>query len=87
MPDSLALFQHALLFAFKISVALALAASCAGIVISLLLSVFQIQDQALPFAVKLIVVGVAVALTGHAAGSELLRIVDRVFELASVART
>lgn len=87
MPDSLALFQHGLLFAFKVSVALALAASCAGIAVSLVLSVFQIQDQALPFAVKLVVVGLAVALTGHAVGTELVRIVERVFELASVART
>jgi type III secretion protein S len=86
MPDSLALFQHALLFAFKISVALALAAACAGIAISLVLSVFQIQDQALPFAVKLIVVGVAVAATGHAIGGEFIRIVDRVFEFVSAAR-
>jgi type III secretion protein S len=86
MPDSLFLLQHALLFAFKVSVALALAAACAGVAISLVLSAFQIQDQALPFAVKLVVVGAAVAVMGHAVGAELLRLVERVFELASVAR-
>ncbi|WP_206952687.1 EscS/YscS/HrcS family type III secretion system export apparatus protein [Trinickia acidisoli] len=84
MPESLVLFQQALLFAFKVSVALALAASCAGIAISLALSVFQIQDQTLPFAVKLVVVGLAVVITGRAVGLELVRMVDQVFELASV---
>jgi type III secretion protein S len=87
MPESLVLLQHALLFAFKVSVALSLAAGCAGIVISLVLSVFQIQDQTLPFAVKLVVVGAALAITSHAIGAELLRLIDQAFDLASVVRT
>lgn len=87
MPESLVLLQHALLFAFKVSVALSLAAGCAGIVISLVLSVFQIQDQTLPFAVKLVVVGVALAITSHGIGAELLRLIDQAFDLASVVRT
>ncbi len=86
MPESLILLQHALIFAFKVSVALCLAAACAGIAISLVLSVFQIQDQTLPFAVKLVVVGAAVAVTSHAIGAELMRLIDQAFELASAAR-
>ncbi|PMS20426.1 EscS/YscS/HrcS family type III secretion system export apparatus protein [Trinickia dabaoshanensis] len=86
MPDSLILLQHALLFAFEVSIVLSLAAGCAGIAVSLVLSVFQIQDQTLPFAVKLLVVGAAVAITSRAAGAELLSLIDRAFELASVAR-
>jgi type III secretion protein S len=87
MSDSLMLLQHALLFAFKVSVVLSLAAGCAGIVISLLLSVFQIQDQTLPFAVKLVVVGVMIAITGRAVGAELLSLIGQAFDLASVGRT
>jgi type III secretion protein S len=86
MPDALMLLQHALLFAFKVSVAISLAAACAGIAISLVLSVFQIQDQTLPFAVKLVVVGAAIAMTAHSVGTELIRLVDQAFELASVRR-
>lgn len=85
MPESLGLLQHALLFTFKMSLALALAASCASIVISLILSAFQIQDQTLPFAVKLIVVCAALAVAGRSIGIELLRIVDQVFALVGVA--
>ncbi|MGN6665834.1 MAG: flagellar biosynthetic protein FliQ [Trinickia sp.] len=86
MPESLILLQHALFFAFKVSVALCLGAACAGIAISLVLSVFQIQDQTLPFAVKLVVVGAAVAVTSHAIGGYLIRLIDQAFELASAAR-
>ncbi len=87
MPESLMLLQQALLFAFKVSVAVSLAAAAAGIAISLVLSVFQIQDQTLPFAVKLVVVGTAIAITGHSVGAELMRLIDHAFELASVRRT
>lgn len=86
MPESLTLLQHALLFAFKTSVAFSLAAACAGIAMSLVLSVFQIQDQTLPFAVKLVVVGAAIAVSAHSAGAELMRLIDHAFELASVRR-
>jgi type III secretion protein S len=87
MSESLILLQQALVLAFKASVGLCLAAACAGIVISLILSVFQIQDQALPFAFKLVAVGAAVAMTGHAVGAELVRLIDQAFELASMPRT
>ena len=87
MPESLVLLQHALLFAFKVSVVLSLAAACAAIAISLVLSVFQIQDQTLPFAVKLVVVGAALALTAQSIGAELMRVIHHAFELASVPRT
>jgi type III secretion protein S len=86
MPESLLLLQHALLVAFKLSVALALIAACAGMMISVVLSAFQIQDQTLPFAVKLIVVGIAVAVTGESVGVELLGIVDQALELVGTPR-
>ena len=86
MPESLVLFQQALIFAFKASVGLALVAACAGIAISLVLSVFQIQDQTLPFVIKLVTVGAAIAVIGHGIGAELVRMVDHVFELVSVRR-
>ena len=86
MPESLILLQQALFFAFKVSVAFSIAAACAGIAISLVLSVFQIQDQTLPFAVKLLVVGAAIAVTAHSVGAEFIRLIDNAFELASVRR-
>jgi type III secretion protein S len=83
MPDSLGLLQHALLFAFKMSLLLVLAAACAGIATSVLLSAFQIQDQTLPFAVKLIVVCAALAAAGQSICNGMLDIVDQAFALAA----
>jgi type III secretion protein S len=85
MPESLGLLQHALFFTFKMSLALVIVASCASIAISLVLSAFQIQDQTLPFAIKLIAVSAALAIFARSMGIELLRIVDQVFLLVSVA--
>lgn len=83
MPESLGLFQHALLFAFKMSLLLVLAAACAGIATSVVLSAFQIQDQTLPFAVKLIVVCAALAAAAQSICTGMLDIVDHVFALAA----
>ncbi|GLU32579.1 hypothetical protein Busp01_24210 [Trinickia caryophylli] len=79
MPASLALFQQALFFAFKMSLLLALVGACAGVAFSVLLSAFQIQDPSLPFVVKLVVVGVALAVCARPIAAELLRLVDNVF--------
>ena len=86
MPASLALFQHALLFAFKTSVWLALVAAGAGVAISLVLSVFQIQDQTLPFAIRLVIVGAAITIMGPSIGTELVRVIGQAFELAGDRR-
>ena len=83
MPESLGLLQHALLFAFKTSLVLVLAAACAGVVASVVLSAFQIQDQTLPYAVKLIVVCAALALSAQWIGNGILGIIEHVFALVA----
>jgi len=86
MPDSLAFMQHALVLAFKISLLIALVAACAGVAISLVLSAFQIQDQTLPYAVKLVVVCATLAASAHSVGIELVRLVEQAFALAAAPR-
>jgi type III secretion protein S len=81
MPDSLALVQHALLFTFETSLVLVLAAACTGVAVSVMLSAFQIQDQTLPFLLKLVVVSVTLAATWHTIGKRMLDIVEQVFAL------
>ncbi|HTI19195.1 MAG TPA: flagellar biosynthetic protein FliQ [Trinickia sp.] len=86
MPESLGLIQHALFFALKTSLVLVLAAACAGIVTSLVLSAFQIQDQTLPFAVKLIIVCATLAIVARSMGHEMLALVEQVFALVASSR-
>lgn len=83
MPDSLGLLQHALLLAFKTSLVLALVAACAGVATSIVLSAFQIQDQALPFAIKLVVVCAALVAYARSIAVDLLGIVDQVLALTA----
>jgi type III secretion protein S len=83
MPEALGLLQYALLFAFKMSLVLVLAAACAGIVTSVVLSAFQIQDQTLPFAVKLIVVCAALVAAAQSLGHGMLDLIEQVFALVA----
>lgn len=86
MPDSLAFLQHALVLTFKMSLLVALVAACAGVATSLVLSAFQIQDQTLPYAVKLVVVCATLAAGANAFSVELVRLVEHAFALAAVPR-
>lgn len=86
MPDSLAFMQHALVLAFKMSLLVALVAACAGVAMSLVLSAFQIQDQTLTYAVKLVVVCATLAAGAQSFGIELVRLVEQAFALAAAPR-
>lgn len=86
MPDSLVFMQHALILTFKMSLIVALVAACAGVTMSLVLSAFQIQDQTLPYAVKLVVVCATLAASAHSFGIELVRLVEQAFALAALPR-
>jgi type III secretion protein S len=81
MPDTLSLVQHALWFTFETSLVLVLAAACTGVVVSVMLSAFQIQDQTLPFLLKLVVVGATLAATWHTIAKRMLNIAEQVFAL------
>ena len=50
-----------------------------GVFISLLQTVFQIQDQTLPFTVKLVAVAITLAITGTWIGGEIGLLSQSVF--------
>ncbi len=56
-----------------------------GVVVSLLQALLQIQDQTLPFAVKLVAVGLTLSMTGRWIGVELIQFINLAFDL--IART
>ncbi|NYZ66176.1 flagellar biosynthetic protein FliQ [Endozoicomonas sp. SM1973] len=58
-------------------------AIAAGVLTSLVQTLTQIQDQTLPFAIKLVTVGVTLALTGRWIGGELIQLMSLVFSLIS----
>lgn len=54
-------------------------ASVVGIIISLLQALTQIQEQTLPFAIKLLAVAVTIAAMAGILGSELLHFTEGIF--------
>lgn len=50
-----------------------------GLIISMLQATMQLQDQALPFAIKLLLVGVTLSLTGRWIGIEVIEFTNLVF--------
>jgi type III secretion protein S len=76
MSESYTIFQNGLLLVVWLSLPTLLTAVFFGILISLVQTALSVQDQALPFAFKLIAVGVVLALTGRWMSSEVLQLAD-----------
>lgn len=76
MFEILSFFERALVLVVILTAPPILAAVVSGMLVSVLQSLFQIQDQTLPFAVKLIAVGIALYLTGRWIGVELINLTN-----------
>lgn len=76
MAESFAIFQKGLILVVWLSLPTLLTAVLFGVLISLVQTALSVQDQALPFAFKLIAVGVVLALTGRWMSSEVLQLAD-----------
>lgn len=57
-----------------------------GVLISLLQAVMQLQDQTLPFAIKLVAVGLVLAMTGRWIGVELIQLTLLAFNMIEQTR-
>ena len=81
MADILQFFQQGLWLAITISAPPLLVATLFGVLISLVQAVTQVQDQTLPYVVKLMSVAITVALLGRWFGGELMQLCDAAFAL------
>jgi type III secretion protein S len=72
MIETIAFFQKGMLAVVWLSLPPLAVAVVVGVLVSLLQAVLSVQDQSLPFAVKLLAVGVTLALMGRWMGVELL---------------
>ncbi|WP_158783749.1 type III secretion system export apparatus subunit SctS [Pantoea sp. BAV 3049] len=79
--DILTLFRQAMLLVVLLSAPPLIVAVIVGVIVSLLQAVMQLQDQTLPFAIKLVAVGVALALTGRWIGVELIELAQSAFAM------
>lgn len=81
MHESLSLFKQAMILVVLLSAPTLITAVVVGITISLIQALMQLQDQTLPFALKLFSVALALALTGRWMGLEIMRLADLAFKL------
>lgn len=79
--EIIALTAQALFLAFRVSLPVVLASAGVGVVISLIQAVTHIQDQTLPFLLKLGAAVTTLFVTGYWMFNELNRFAQRVFEL------
>lgn len=81
MAETLNYFQHGLLLSIMLSAPPLLIAAACGMVVSLIQAVTQIQDQTLPYVVKLVAVGATLAATGRWIGVELIELTNLAFTM------
>ncbi|WP_207004414.1 flagellar biosynthetic protein FliQ, partial [Trinickia mobilis] len=72
--DPIFYLQQGLLLAALLSAPALAVATVLGVVVSLVLTVLQIQDQTLPFAVKLISISAVLLACGRWMGVEILQL-------------
>lgn len=81
MADSLNFFQQGLWMIIMLSAPPLLVATLCGVVVSLVQAVTQIQDQTLPYVVKLMAVAITLGMTGRWIGSELIQVANAAINL------
>lgn len=79
--EILILFKQAMLLVVMLSAPPLIVAVIVGVIVSLLQAVMQLQDQTLPFAVKLIAVGLTLAMTGRWVGVQLIQLATLAFNM------
>ncbi|MGE8187539.1 type III secretion system export apparatus subunit SctS [Pseudomonas sp. NPDC086278] len=84
--DTLTLFKQGMLLVVVLSAPALIVAVVVGVLTSLLQAVMQLQDQTLPFAIKLVAVGIALALTGRWIGVELIQLTQLAFGMIAQTR-
>ena len=85
MVDTLAFFQQGLWLIIMLSAPPLLVATLCGCLVSLLQAVTQIQDQTLPYVIKLMAVAITLSMTGRWIGTQLMQLATAAFGLAITA--
>ncbi|AKJ97068.1 MULTISPECIES: type III secretion system export apparatus subunit SctS [Pseudomonas] len=79
--DAMTLFKEGMLLVVLLSAPPLIVAVLVGVLTSLVQALMQIQDQTLPFGIKLVAVGLTLLVTGRWVGGELMGLLRRAFEM------
>ena len=78
MTELTAFAAEAFLTVYRISLPIVLVAVVTGIAIAIVQTLFQIQDQSLPYAIKLVAVGLALMVAAPATSREIRQLLEAV---------
>ncbi|MBW3504421.1 MULTISPECIES: type III secretion system export apparatus subunit SctS [unclassified Pseudomonas] len=81
--DPILVFKQGMLLVVVLSAPPLIVAVVVGVLTSLIQALMQIQDQTLPFGIKLVAVGITLALTGRWIGVELIQLTNLTFDMAA----
>jgi type III secretion protein S len=78
--ETLVFFQQAMWLVVVLAAPALVVSTLVGLSVSLLQALLSLQDQSLPFAAKLVCVGLVLGASGRWIGSELFQLTLGVFE-------
>ena len=81
--EPIVLFKQGMLLVVVLSAPPLMVAVIVGVMTSLVQALMQIQDQTLPFGIKLVSVGITLALTGRWIGMELIQLTNLTFDMVA----
>ncbi|PMU88995.1 MULTISPECIES: type III secretion system export apparatus subunit SctS [unclassified Pseudomonas] len=79
--EPIVLFKQGMLLVVVLTAPPLIVAVIVGVLTSLIQALMQIQDQTLPFGVKLVAVGVTLVVTGRWIGLELVQLMNLTFDM------
>jgi type III secretion protein S len=79
--EALNLFKQGMILVVLLTAPPLIVAVVVGVLISLVQALMQVQDQTLPFGLKLLAVGVTLAMTGRWIGVELIQLTNMAFNM------
>ena len=79
--EPIVLFKQGMLLVVVLSAPPLIVAVVVGVMTSLVQALMQVQDQTLPFGIKLVAVGITLIMTGRWIGVELIQLMNLTFDM------
>ena len=81
--EPIVLFKQGMLLVVLLTAPPLIVAVVVGVMTSLVQALMQVQDQTLPFGIKLVAVGITLSMTGRWIGVELIQLMNVTFDMIS----
>ena len=79
--EPIVLFKQGMLLVVMLTAPPLIVAVVVGVMTSLVQALMQVQDQTLPFGIKLVAEGITLIMTGRLIGVELIQLMNVTFDM------